>query len=57
MLSLITLPEGFVSEMTGWIGNVFTDLSPLIVVAIGLPLAFWGIARVIGLFRMRTRRS
>jgi len=54
--TLITLPENFVSDMTAWVGNVFTDLAPLIVIAIGLPLAFWGISRVIGLFRMRGGR-
>ena len=50
---MITLPVDFLTTMTGYIGTVFTDLSTLIALAIGLPLAFWVIRRVIGLIRAR----
>jgi len=55
--SLISLPSGFVNGMLAWVGNAFTDLAPLIVIFIGLPLAFWGISRVIGLFRFSKARK
>jgi len=48
--TLFDLSGGFVANMLAWVSDTFTDLSPLIVIFIGLPLAFWGIARVIGLF-------
>lgn len=56
MFSLITLPEGFITDMTAYIGELFGDVSPLIILAIGLPLAFWVIKSVIGLVRFRARR-
>lgn len=53
MLTIITIPEGFVASTTGYIGSLFTDLSLLIVLVIGLPLAFWAIRKVISLVRAR----
>lgn len=55
MLSLITLPTDAVTTLTANIGTLATDLWPVIGLAIGLPLAFWAISRVIGLFRFRTK--
>jgi hypothetical protein len=56
MLSLITLPEDFVSSSLAYVGNLFTDLSPLLIVVIGLPIAFWVIKSVLGVVRFRTSR-
>lgn len=53
MLTLITLPEGFISDMLAYVGGLFTDLSPLVLVVIGLPLAFWAVRKVISLVRAR----
>jgi len=53
MLALITLPADFIATTTAYVGGIFTDVSPLVFVAIGLPLAFWVIRSVIGLIRVR----
>jgi hypothetical protein len=53
VLTLITLPADFIGSTTAYIGSTFTDLSGLIVLVIGLPLAFWAIRKVISLVRAR----
>lgn len=53
MLSVITLPEGFVDDCLAYVGDMFTDLSLLIILIIGLPLAFWVISKVVSLVRAR----
>lgn len=55
MLSLITLPTDAVATLTANIGTLTTDLFPVIALAIGLPLAFWAVSRIIGLFRVRSK--
>jgi len=55
MLTLLTLPTDFMSSMTAYIGELFTDLNPIIVLAIGLPLAFWFIGKVVGIVRSRAK--
>lgn len=49
MLSIITLPSDAASTTLGYAGTLFTDLSSLIWLAIGIPLAFLIIRSVIGL--------
>lgn len=49
----ITLPEGFVDDMLAYIGDLFTDVSLLLILIIGLPIAFWVIRKVISLVRAR----
>lgn len=49
MFSFITLPENAVTDITASIGTMVTDLWLVIALAIGLPLAFYVIKRVIGL--------
>jgi len=53
MFAVITLPANFVASSTAYVGGLFTDLNPLILIAVGLPLAFWVIRSVIGLARFR----
>lgn len=53
LYSLITLPGDFMASTTAYIGSVFSDTYIIIALAIGLPLAFWFIRRVIGLVRAR----
>lgn len=53
MLTLITIPEGFLASTTAYIGETFTDLWTLVALIIGLPLAFWAIRKVISLVRAR----
>lgn len=50
---IITLPVDFVTSSLAYIGQIFTDLSGLAVVVIGIPLAFYVARRVIGLVRAR----
>jgi len=52
MLSIITLPVDFVATTTAYVGALWTDVSPLIYLAVGLPLGFWVIRKVIGLARI-----
>jgi hypothetical protein len=49
MFSFITLPVDAVTDITASIGTMVTDLWLVIALAIGLPLAFYVIKRVIGL--------
>jgi len=55
LASIITLPEGAVATLTAYIGDMFTDLWVLIALAIGIPLAFYVIGKVVSLVRGRTR--
>jgi len=58
MNPIITLPSEFATSMMAYVGQLFTDLTPAIIVLVGLPLAFWAVNRVVGLVRggFRTRR-
>jgi len=53
LLSLIAIDEGMVASTTAYVGELFTDVKLLVILVIGLPLAFWVIRRVIGLVRAR----
>jgi len=50
---MITVDAGFITDLTAYIGNLFTDLSVVIILVIGLPLGFWAIRKVISLVRAR----
>jgi hypothetical protein len=50
MFSFVTLPEGAVTDITASIGTMVTDLWLVIALVVGLPLAFYVIRRIIGLF-------
>jgi hypothetical protein len=47
--NIITLPEDFGTGFLAFAGTLFTDLLPLILIAIGLPLAFWVVGKAIKL--------
>lgn len=51
--TIITLPVDFITNMMAYVGDLFTDLSTLVVLVIGLPLAFWVIRKTISLVRAR----
>jgi hypothetical protein len=53
MGTIITLGENFSSSTLAYVGQLFTDTSTLIYLAIGLPLGFWVIRKVISLIRAR----
>jgi len=49
MLSIITLPGTTVSDLMANVGVLFSDLWTLLALAIGVPLAFYIIRKVISL--------
>jgi len=53
MFTYITLPENFITDIMAYAGDLFTDMSLVIILAIGLPLGFWVIRKVITLVRAR----
>jgi len=53
MSPIITLPEGFIADSLAYVGQLFTDLNLIIILVIGLPLAFWVVRKVISLVRAR----
>jgi len=57
MYSIITIPATATQELLAYTGELFNDTWQLVALAIGIPLAFYIISRVIGLFRSRTRRA
>jgi len=53
MLTYITVPSEFATSALAYAGDFFTNLTVPITLAIGLPVAFWIIRKVIGLVRAR----
>lgn len=51
----LTLPTSTISDLTAYVGGLFSDLSPLWILAIALPLGFWIISKVIGIITSHTR--
>jgi len=51
LYAILTLPTDFLASTTAWIGDTFVDLAPIIGLVIGLPLGFWVIRKIVGLFR------
>lgn len=58
MLAIITLPSEFVTSTLAYVGTIFTDLTPAVILVIGLPLGFWFVSKTIALVRggFRSRR-
>jgi len=50
---MFTILEADVTAMLAYVGQIWTDASPLIVLVVGLPLAFWVIRKTISLVRVR----
>ena len=53
MLTLLTIGTSTIAGMTAYVGQLFDDLGLIVVLVIGLPLAFWVIRRIVGLVRLR----
>jgi len=47
------IDAGFVTSTLAYVGQLFTDTSLIVMLAIGLPLGFWVIKKVISLVRAR----
>jgi len=50
---MITLPETAITDVTAQIGTLVSDLWVVIALVVGIPLAFYIIKKVIGLFPKR----
>ena len=48
---IATLPSNFMTDIIANVGQLFTDLSTVILVVAAIPLGFYVIRRVIGLVR------
>lgn len=53
MFTYITVPAGMPADILAYSGDLFTDLTLLIILAVGLPLGFWVIRRVVSLVKAR----
>ncbi len=51
--TIINIEEGMVSSILEYVGDLFSGVYLLVLLVIGLPLAFWVVRRVIGLVRVR----
>lgn len=50
---MITLPIDAIPTMTAYVGQFATDLWPILALAIGVPLAFYVLRRVVGLAKVK----
>lgn len=55
MLPIFTLAEADITAMLAHAGTLFTDLSLIVILLIGLPIGFWLIRKVIGLVSGKVR--
>ena len=55
MDAIIPITETFVSSSLAYVGQLFTDVSLLLYLLVGIPIGFWIINKVIGLAVGRTR--
>ena len=46
---MITLPTGFTTGLTTNIGTVFSDVGPLLLIAVGIPFGVYVIKKVLSL--------
>lgn len=51
MESILTVPSGALAEVLAPVGTLFSDTWVLIAIAIGIPLAFYILNKVVGLLR------
>ena len=50
---MITLPVGFANDLTANISTVFSDVSPLLLIAVGIPFGVYIIKKVLSLIPKR----
>ena len=51
--TILTVDSADAGSLLAYVGDVWTDFSLLILLAIGLPLGFWVVRKVISLVRAR----
>lgn len=49
----VELPVDFIASIMEYATQLFTDINLLVILAIGLPLGFWIIRKVVALVRVR----
>jgi len=49
VLTLFTIPANALTSSTAYIGDLVTDVGPFVWLAIGIPLGFYVIKKLIGL--------
>ena len=49
----LTITSEFATNTLAYAGSLFTDLTSVIVLAIGMPMGFWVIKKVISLVKAR----
>jgi hypothetical protein len=52
-ISILSVASGSTATIFEYVGGIFTDVSPFILLAIGLPIGFWVIRKAISLVRAR----
>jgi len=50
---MITLPTDFATDLAANISTVFTDVSPLLLIAVGIPFGIYAIKKVLSLVPKR----
>ena len=50
---MFTLPETAIADITAEVGGIFTDSWELLALIVGIPLGFYIIKKIIGLFPKR----
>jgi hypothetical protein len=50
---IITIATGSLASILAYAGELFTNTESLVILAIGLPVGFWVIKKVIGLVKGR----
>lgn len=53
MLSIVSISGEFATTTLAYVGEIWTDVVPIVALAVGLPLAFYVIRRIIGLVKAR----
>lgn len=51
----LTIPNDFATSTLAYAGQIFTDASLLIWVAVGIPIGFWAIRQVVGMVKSKMR--
>ncbi len=49
--TFITITEGMMTEMLGYVGDIFTDLSPIILLIVGVSLGLMVITVIVNSLR------
>ena len=50
---ILTVPTDFVSAALTYTSQMFTDLTPLILIVVAVPLAFWILRKIVSMVRAR----